>query len=175
MRTAAIRAATAHGTTARGHCTGSDRAGTPEAAGKECELARGSVEAAGAGSAITTRICGAEQCGQKAIPSSTVCPHLWHGCSIELSESGRNGARSKVPQGAAPKQEHTDRRRFSNTGEAKSRRPCRACERIPAKNSTLCPRARRLRCVDSLWFQLSVRRSRRCLRRSIRGNRDPSL
>jgi hypothetical protein len=37
---------------------------------------------AGAGSAITTRICGAEQCGQKATPSSTACPHLWQSCSI---------------------------------------------------------------------------------------------
>ena len=71
--TAAIKAASAQGRTDCDHDTGIAMLATVGVA-----AAGNTVEDAGlnTGSATTTRICGAEQWGQKATPSSTACPHL---------------------------------------------------------------------------------------------------
>jgi hypothetical protein len=53
---------------------------------REYELAPVLTAPASAASAITTRICGAEQCGQNGTPCSTACPHLWQGCSMNERE-----------------------------------------------------------------------------------------
>src|SRR5580658_135565 len=80
ISTDATSAASAHGFMACDHCMGRARTGTVWDAGRalaSCEAAAvAKVRGDGAGSAMTTRICGAEQCGQKGTPSSTVCPHL---------------------------------------------------------------------------------------------------
>ena len=75
----ATNAARAHGRSASDHCMGSARTGTVCEAGRtseSCDVVAAAKARGETGSAITTRICGAEHCGQKATPSSTRCPHL---------------------------------------------------------------------------------------------------
>ena len=76
----ATNAARAHGRSAPDHCMGSARTGTVCDAGRTSEscdaVAAANAKGAWMGSAMTTRICGAEHCGQKGTPSSTMDPHL---------------------------------------------------------------------------------------------------
>src|SRR5579863_20506 len=76
--TAAIMAANAQGFAARDHGEEIASIGTEFAATllSEFRVASGKATPAVAASAMTTRICGAAQCGQKATPCSTACPHL---------------------------------------------------------------------------------------------------
>src|SRR5580692_4990072 len=76
--TAAISAAKAHGLTASDHGEEIASIGTEGAdpADDKGSTASGRPTPAIAASATTTRICGAEQCGQKGTPCSTACPHL---------------------------------------------------------------------------------------------------
>src|ERR1039458_10869296 len=95
------------------HCMGSASTGTVCDAGRAvCPVSAAASTGAGAtASAITTRICGAEQCGQKGTPSSTVCPHLYQDCSIGDQKVLPLKVSQKISYGGAGKQTMRARQR----------------------------------------------------------------